>query len=128
MNKVKYSKVNEIKEISDFIDFRKSELSQYSDEIKTKLNKYKITEPVCFIGNTIPVIYYDLVEILVNVIDDLEWQSDLKNRFNNLKFEKSLIDFYLHIKASSEYTKYKGINDFKKHYANWLSLKQNNYR
>jgi len=128
MDKDKDKDKYKIKEITDFLEFRKSELNQYSDEIKTKLKKYKITEPICFIGNGIPPTYYDLVEILVNCICNLEWQKDLINRFGILKFENSLIDFYLTLKASSEYTKYKGENDFKRHYTNWLNKNIEKYR
>jgi len=128
MDKDKEKDKDKIKEIDDFIEFRKSELDNYSDDIKTKLKRYKVTEPVCFIGNGIPPTYYDLVEILVNVIKDLEWQKDLINRFGKLKFELSLIDFYLTVKANSEYRNYKGEHDFKRHYTNWLTLKQNNYK
>lgn len=129
-SKEKKSKVEKIKikEIDEFLEFRKSELNQYSDEIKAKLKKYKITEPICFIGKGIPVQYYDLVEILVNVIFDLEWQKDLVNRFGLLRFENSLIDFYLTLKASSEYQNYKGENDFKRHYTNWLNKNVEKYR
>lgn len=128
MDKDKDKYKDKIKEIDEFLEFRKSELNQYSDEIKAKLKKYKITEPICFIGKGIPVQYYDLVEILVNVIFDLEWQKDLVNRFGLLRFENSLIDFYLTLKASSEYQNYKGENDFKRHYTNWLNKNVEKYR
>lgn len=127
-NVIQAVNVNEDINIDKYKEERKFNFSNYSDEIKTKLKKYKITEPVIFIGKTIPVIYYDLSEILVNAISDIEWQNDLVNRFGVLKFERSLIDFFLTIKANSEYTNYKGENDFKRHYTNWLNLKINNYR
>lgn len=120
--------VNEDINIDEYKSIRSIEFENYSDELKTKLKKYRIDSPVCFIGNGIPVMYYDLVEILVNSINNLEWQKDLKNRFGKLKFENSLIDFYLTIKANSEYQNYKGENDFKRHYTNWLNKKKDNYR
>ena len=108
-------------DIDSFIQLRKNIFNEYDTELKTKLSKYKIDRPICFIGTGIPVMYYDLVEILVICINDIEWQKDIQNRFGLLKYEKSLIDFFLTVKASSEYTKYKGENDFKRHYTNWLN-------
>ena len=127
-NVIQTVNVNEDINIDEYKSIRSIEFENYSDELKTKLKKYRIDSPVCFIGNGIPVMYYDLVEILVNSINNLEWQKDLKNRFGKLKFENSLIDFYLTIKANSEYQNYKGENDFKRHYTNWLNKKKDNYR
>jgi hypothetical protein len=115
-------------DIDSFIQLRKNIFNEYDTELKTKLSKYKIDRPICFIGTGIPVMYYDLVEILVICINDIEWQKDIQNRFGLLKYEKSLIDFFLTVKASSEYTKYKGENDFKRHYTNWLNKNTDKYK
>ncbi len=117
-----------IDDIDYFIELRKTIFNEYDSELKIKLSKYKIDRPICFIGTGIPVMYYDLVEILVICINDIEWQKDIQNRFGLLKYEKSLIDFFLTVKASSEYTKYKGENDFKRHYTNWLNKNTDKYK
>jgi hypothetical protein len=120
--------IDTVKDIDTYIGLRKNIFNEYDTELKTKLSKYKIDRPICFIGTGIPVMYYDLVEILVICINDIEWQKDIQNRFGLLKYEKSLIDFFLTVKASSEYTKYKGENDFKRHYTNWLNKNTDKYK
>lgn len=115
------------KERSDFLEFRKSEIKQLRQDIYEKLKKYELTVPVIYAGKKIPVVYYDLVEFVINCIDNDEWKISLKNRFGNSKFEDALKDFIKKLKTDNEFMSYESTNDFKRHFSNWLAKNNAKY-
>lgn len=108
------------KEREEFTEFRKSEIEQYREDIYAKLKKYNLTEPIVFASKKIPVVYLDLVQIVVDSICQDEWKVNLINRFGTVKFDDALRDFIKKIKTDFEYMNYENENDFKKHFSNWL--------
>lgn len=115
-----YENYAQKKEREQFTEFRKSEIEQYREDIYAKLKKYNLTEPIVFASKKIPVVYLDLVQIVVDSICQDEWKVNLINRFGTVKFDDALRDFIKKIKTDFEYMNYENENDFKKHFSNWL--------
>lgn len=115
-----YENYAQNKEREEFTEFRKSEIEQYREDIYAKLKKYNLTEPIVFASKKIPVVYLDLVQIVVDSICQDEWKVNLINRFGTVKFDDALRDFIKKIKTDFEYMNYENENDFKKHFSNWL--------
>jgi len=124
-----YEKEKAVKnnEMDEFIEFRKNEIEMYHADIYDKLKKYDITTPIVYAGKKIPVVYYDLVEIVEESINHDEWKKNLKSRFGKIKFDDALKDFIKTIKTTYDYFKYETSNDFKKHFSNWLQINLKTY-
>jgi len=114
-------------EISDYMEKRKEVFENLPRETFDKLKKYNITEPIIFIGKKVPVIYYDLSEIFIEAINSDEWKLNMKHRFQNVKFDEALKGFISTLKTNYEYQTYEGVNDFKRHFSNWLNKNQSSY-
>lgn len=118
--------------IDEYIEYRESEFTKIEEEILISLKKnIGIDKPYCWCNRRGPQGYFDLVDCLIKVREDVEWRSSIQ-RNNNItkeKFLQLLYAFVKEIKDSKRYMGYDGYDssdgkeNFIAHFSSWLKLK-----
>lgn len=119
-------------EIERYIQYRQQEFDNLSEQFKKALKQnVKIERPVVWANRKIPQGYFDLVDCLVRVREDVEWRSNIQ-RTHNISKEKFLEYLYgfvgelINTKRYMTYDGYDGSDgkdNFIQHFAYWIKAK-----
>jgi len=118
--------------IDEYIEYREYEFSMLDENLVAGLKKnIGIDRPYPWCNRRNLQGYFDLVDCLIRVREDVEWRSSVQ-RNNNISKEKLLLmlyDFVKEIKDSKVYLGYDGYDssdgkeNFIAHFTRWLKLK-----
>lgn len=123
------SKPDEWKTIHEYIEYRELEFSKLDENIQKALKvNIGIDRPIVWANRSAPVKYFDLVECILKLKDDVEWQASIMQNLsiNKQKLLSLLYQFVKQIKDSKQYMKYAGYDsqdggdNFIKHFYYWL--------
>lgn len=130
-------KPTETNEFLSYIESREQEFNNLDEDFRQVLKiKVGIDKPVCWANRNVPQGYFDLVDCIIRVRDNVEWRTSAM-RNNNLSKESFLSYFYefvKEIKDSTVYMNYHGYDgsdgsdNFISHFLRWLKSKVKNSR
>lgn len=94
----------------------------------------QITRPYCWANRKMPQGYFDLVDCIMRVREDVEWQSSimLNNKIGKTQLLQYIYEFVKQIKDAQVYMSYDGYNgadgkdNFVSHFVRWLQAKLKN--
>jgi len=121
--------------IEEYIEFREYEFSQLEERLLTGLKLHvNIERPYCWVNRKMPCGYFDLVDCIVRVKDDVEWRASIQqnNSITKDQFLLKLYEFVNEIKDSTIYKSYDGYDgadgkeNFITHFTRWLRKKNFN--
>lgn len=125
-------KKENFRSIEEYQEFREYEFSKLEETFLEALKlKIGIERPYCWVNRKMPCEYFDLVECLLKVKEDVEWQSSIQinNHINKTDLLNRLYEFVKEIKDSKIYLNYDGYDassgkdNFITHFTRWLKVK-----
>mgnify|MGYP006348868715 FL=1 len=118
--------------IEQYIAYREYEFNNMDENFRNALNeKIGITRPYCWCNKKFPQGYFDLVECIIKVREDVEWRTTIM-RNHNMSKEMLLSNVYEFVKQIKDSTVYKtydgydgadGKDSFIHHFTSWLNKK-----
>jgi hypothetical protein len=122
-NKIKVNKIklNNIKDIDSYIDFRKIEFTKYPDNfINRLLSDFFITQPIVYSTDKINDQYKDFVDIIYQATTDNDWIMQISRDTDKSKIRHKLTDFINYCLTSQCFRTEKYLNhyEFQKHFVN----------
>ena len=90
-----------------------------------------IDRPIVWANKRVPVQYFDLVECIIRLSEDVEWRTNIM-RNHNMSKEMLLSKVYEFVKTIKDSTAYKtydgydgadGKDNFIHHFTSWLKIK-----
>lgn len=118
--------------IEEYNDYREHEFSLLDEDYIAALKlKVGITRPYTWVNKKHPTRYFDLVDCIIRVRDDVEWRGSIQQNKNitKEKFLSLMYEFVKEIKDSTIYMTYDGFDggdgkdNFKSHFTHWVSKK-----
>lgn len=118
--------------IDSYIEYRESEFAKLDENLQKafKMN-IGIDRPIVWANKRVPVQYFDLVECIIRLSEDVEWRTNIM-RNHNMSKEMLLNKVYEFVKTIKDSTAYKtydgydgadGKDNFIHHFTSWLKIK-----
>lgn len=118
--------------IDSYIEYRESEFAKLDENLQKafKMN-IGIDRPIVWANKRVPVQYFDLVECIIRLSEDVEWRTTIM-RNHNMSKEMLLNKVYEFVKTIKDSTAYKtydgydgadGKDNFIHHFTSWLKIK-----
>lgn len=118
--------------IDSYIEQRESEFAKLDENLQKafKMN-IGIDRPIVWANKRVPVQYFDLVECIIRLSEDVEWRTTIM-RNHNMSKEMLLNKVYEFVKTIKDSTAYKtydgydgadGKDNFIHHFTSWLKIK-----
>ena len=118
--------------IDSYIEYRESEFSKLDENLQKafKMN-IGIDRPIVWANKRVPVQYFELVECIIRLSEDVEWRTNIM-RNHNMSKEMLLNKVYEFVKTIKDSTAYKtydgydgadGKDNFIHHFTSWLKIK-----
>ena len=118
--------------IDSYIEHRELEFSKLDENLQKafKVN-VGIDRPIVWANKRVPVQYFDLVECIIRLSEDVEWRTTIM-RNHNMNKEMLLSNVYEFVKQIKDSTVYKtydgydgadGKDSFIHHFTSWLNKK-----
>ena len=130
-------KPTDTKEFMEYIEEREKVFMSLEEDFRHVLKvKVGIDKPVCWANRRVPQGYFDLVDCIIRVRDNVEWRTSAM-RNNNLSKDAFLSYFYEFVKEIKDATVYMsyhgydgsdGSDNFISHFLRWLKSKVKNSR
>jgi len=124
-----------ITDFQKYIEHREQVFASLDDILKKAFSdKMQITRPYCWANRKMPQGYFDLVDCIMRVREDVEWQSSimLNNKIGKTQLLQYIYEFVKQIKDAQVYMSYDGYNgadgkdNFVSHFVRWLQAKLKN--
>ena len=118
--------------IEEYEEYRELEFSKLGEQfIEALKEKIGITRPYCWSNRKNPQSYFDLVDCIVKVREDVEWQSSvmINNNISKKTLLNNMYEFVKEIKDAQLYMAYDGYNgsdgsnNFISHFVRWQKMK-----
>lgn len=118
--------------MEQYIAFREQEFNNLDENFRNALDeKIGITRPYCWCNKKVPQGYFDLVDCVLRVREDVEWRTTIMRNHNMSKdmLLSKVYEFVKQIKDSTVYKTYDGYDgadgkdSFISHFTFWLSKK-----
>jgi uncharacterized protein YdaU (DUF1376 family) len=129
-----YSDKSTANGIDSYIEYREAEFAKLDENLQKafKIN-IGIERPIVWANKKVPVKYFDLVECIIRLREDVEWQSSImiNHTISKQKLLSMIYEFVKLIKDSTVYKTYDGYDgedgkeNFIKHFVNWLKMNLN---
>lgn len=118
--------------IGEYVEYRELVFSQLDENLIGALKeKIGITRPYCWANRQFPQGYFDLVDCISRIREDVEWQSSVMQNYSLTKkaLLQNIYDFVKEIKDAQLYMAYDGYNgsdgnnNFISHFVRWQKNK-----
>lgn len=127
-------KTSEWSNVDEYMEYRELEYSKLDEQfIQALKDKIGIDRPIVWCNKKIPTGYFDLIDCIYKMKEDVEWQSSVmqNNTLSKTALLQRIYEFVKEIKDSKVYMSYDGYDssdgkeNFIKHFVYWLKLKNN---
>jgi len=134
VSEIKEIKKENWKNIEEYLEYRESEFYCLDESFQQALkDKIGIDRPYCWTNRKFPQGYFDLVDCLVKVKNDVEWRSSIQinNNISKQMLLERVYEFVKEIKDTRIYMSYDGYDgsdgkeNFITHFVRWLKFKIN---